>query len=231
MTPQSRANLRQKIYLSGAIPEDEDMASHAGEAVISLARAVYARGGQLVINSDESLVALVAGEYVELDPVEEGRENPEISEEQQDWQPAVLVIGRDSGMQQAKILSLLQRFGYAAVNQDMRRIFGSVVAMVCIGSQNEGDWSLFRQHANNPRRMIVFPSTGATGPEDARLDFEAGFRETEEQFYEWLAHARERDGEEQLEPEIFGTSYPAIMQFLVEDLLGGSAETPRQARA
>jgi hypothetical protein len=39
-----------------------------------------------------------------------------------------------------------------------------------------------------------------------------------------------RDGGEQLEPEIFGMSYPVIMS-LWWDLLGGSGETPRPALA
>ena len=62
------------IYLSATMPESEEAAANAEEAIICLSRAVFSEGGRILVNPEEelvTLVALVAGEYMLVEPEEE----------------------------------------------------------------------------------------------------------------------------------------------------------------
>lgn len=211
------------LYLSAAMPEREEHAAAAEEAILSLSRALYAEGGRLLVNPEDdivTLVALVAAEYVAIEPREEGE-----SREQEPRLPAapVIVLARswEAGPAGEEHLALA-RFGYLELSRPQERLewMARADAMILIGRQDRRDWEDFRRLANRRRPIAVFPSTGAEGPQDAGGPWESRLEEVETRFHRWMAGRpeAEQEWEEFGEPLLAETRWPLLMQWTLRQL-------------
>ncbi len=213
------------LYLSAAMPESEEHAAAAEEAIISLSRAVCAVGGRLLVNPEDdivTLVALVAAEYAMVEPEEEEQEPGD----RRARHPPLVVLGRpweDSAADEARMT--LARFGYLEPSRPEERLewMARAGAMVSIGRQDRRDWEDFHRSGSTGRPVVSFPSTGAEDLPGADRAWDGPFEEVEVRFERWMAARREagREWGEFGEPLLAEARWPLVMQGLVMRLSGG----------
>lgn len=227
------------IYLSAAMPESEEDAANAEEAIVSLSRAVYSEHGRMLVNEEEelvALVALVAGEYMPVEPEEERQEEPPGAPRQGETpvsrpEPPLIVLPRQARFPESEERYLLQRFGYLRPfdPEERMRLLARADAMVCIGRQQQADWHDFQRASERRRPVVALPSTGAPAPDPEAAEFERELRPTEERFLGWMEQRRRLEQPEHREPmeapwsafeepALPATSYPLLTQLLVERL-------------
>jgi hypothetical protein len=195
------------LFVTGTAPRQKQEAAEAEEAMISLSRAVFARNGRMLLSSDEStlaVVALVAAEYAsfgsrELVP------------------PPVVVLGLTGGMVDTfQKVNLVSAVGIESAPE----LLGNADAMVCIGKQRRKDWELFERTSTLalPRPIYAFASTGAplqgTSPE-----FDGILADIDSRFLRWISVDTDASAEGHDSKIVAGTSYPLIMQLLVEQVV------------
>jgi hypothetical protein len=224
------------VLLGGAIDEGhpveldeigeihDDPIIRQEEAVIALARAVFARGGRLALRYDLSftpLVIQVANEYLA----------PALAEGFQERFPAPVLIFGGPEEWELSWHDYLQRTGFSTMS-DVHQLFDlrpSHVFYVGGGPETGDDLEHFRQ-APNGARVVVFPSTGgraAAVVQEARdYDFEgriwntAAARRSEQRFSP-PGNARQenvlddRAGREI--PEFRASIYPLLVALALDD--------------
>jgi hypothetical protein len=211
------------LYLSAAMPEREEHAAAAEEAILSLSRALYAEGGRLLVNPENdivTLVALVAAEYVAIEPKEEGE--PREQETRHPEVPVIVLARPWEGGPAGEEHLAPARFGYIWLSRPEERHewMARAGAMISIGRQDRRDWEDFQRSANRRRPIAVFPSTGAEGPEGADRGWEGRLEEVDARFHRWMAERREaeREWEEFGEPFLAETRWLLLMQWMLRQL-------------
>jgi len=253
LLPESRLKGRA-VFLSASVPAPgrseryrriEDAHLEIEEAVVSLARAVFAEGGTLVFGGHPAispLVAMVAGEY--LRPRSERGEGEEGSTPIRIYQCRAF-----EGFLPDQTLMMF-RAGYATLHWTeaidgerfdpkapgpfcpkslwhMReRMIGETapIAMVCIGGMEgvEREVEIFRElRGGSP--VYVFGGTGGAAAVLAEGEEKATLRVIDREILERLAplrRLRDRElGSDRGEPERLPVPYPLIAQMLVEELI------------
>jgi hypothetical protein len=202
----------------------DDLVVRQEEAVIALARAVFARGGRLALRYDLSftpLVIQVANEYLE----------PALAEGFQERFPAPILIFGGPEEWEVSWHDHLQRTGFSTMS-DVRQIFNlrpSHVFYVGGGPETRDDFDHFRQ-APNGAKVVVFPSTGgraaAVVQEAIDYDFEGRIWNTvedrrSEQRFSPPGDARQENALDEragLEiPEFRASIYPLLVALALDD--------------
>src|SRR5450755_2281792 len=138
------------VELDESAEIDDDLIVRQEEAVIALARAVFARGGRLALRYDLSftpLVIQVANEYFEPAPAEGLEER---------FPAPVLIFGEPEEWE-ISWHDQLHRTGFSTMN-DLHEIFDvrpSHVFYVGGGPETRDDFERFR-HAPTGAKMVVF---------------------------------------------------------------------------
>lgn len=217
---------------SGEVWFAEDVDEAADEAVIGLARAVFAEGGRVAVLGDAEvalLVATVAGEYARA----RSAEGPHGEAEERRDPPPVLFFADarpapDAGGS-TEPLAVLARLGYAELHAGFadgspRGIVGKVrpVAVVCIGGGAEeraAAEALAGGHDGEPPVYLIETTGGAA---EALASSAAGSMIPFAR--DVLERIPKRAAEEQPdavdEPRRSWTPYPLILQLLVARLAG-----------
>lgn len=242
------------LFLAAGLPSSQeteagfDPVEATEEAVISLARAVFAEGGQIALIEDEVialLVGMVAGEYLVPEPAETvGGEIERPPAE------APVRVYRPGGTEQDGEIDFLARHGYISVrnpedaglslDSQMSFILADARpdALVCLGGgeETESQCRSFLRLAEG-RRAYILGTTGGSASRLAEsfsnlksvrridLDVLAQLNEYAPVIHRILGEPEQEERESGTEPQPVFFPYPLIMQLLVEELIEPE-ETP-----
>lgn len=244
------------VLLTAGLPTEDrarsgfDPVEATEEAVLSLARAIFAEGGQLALIEDEviaPLVGMVAGEYLvsefaETAPGGGGEERP----------PTVAPVRlyRPGRSEEGGEIDDLARYGHLSIRNLGRTGFsvddqmGFVLAdsqpaaLVCLGGGEdvESQCRSFIRLAEG-RRAYILGTTGGAAARLAerlwssesirRIDFDvlAQLHDYAPVIHEILGEP-EQERESDAEPQPVFLPYPLIMQILVEELIEPEEREP-----
>jgi hypothetical protein len=239
---QFGTRLRQQlIYLSAEIREAQDFAPNVEEAVLSFARAVLAEGGRILLTTSDlelvDLMALTAGEYQQSEPTEE-EESMVLTETRKALslpQAAPIVFLPTNEATEARFreaTELFERTGLLqfAGSKQRELLLRQSVAMVCIGPVGRYARDASQIFLSREQPVYALQSSGAKVSGDAVHNFEDRAKDAEKALREWRRELREFPSEQEprreaapayplyLGPELPRTSYPLLMQLLVQEI-------------